>query len=538
MYRLLSGAHKQIHRLPKPLKWGLVMLGMGGLGFAVGWLLTSTAQSAFISVLGILLYFLAVVINPLGGVLVWLVAYPFIEGTINISLGASIPDLSPTRFCIAFLTTMLLAQSAIRKRPFFGFTSTEFFYLLFVLGMILSALTAVDKVDALQVILDAYVVPIITYFIVRNLVVDKKALNAFINGLLVIATYAAVYIIFEQLTGIILFTDKDLSKINVQYTESLRLTMGLFGGVHIFGVIFTMTIPIIFYRLLNARMLSRRNLYLFLLGLTFVGLYFTYKRASWIAMLVSLLIMWRFYPKFGRLFIALLLLCGLFVMFNRDTLAESAVATERLTENWETFNGRTQRWEEALALWQKAPIFGHGFRQFDVLAEKAAVESLYLHVLVSAGIVGLIPYLLMVLSIFKDSIAIFRRSPSDPRFFVDRELIVAFWAGYSTYLVKAITGIMLEPITNILVFAFIGAVVGSQRWLLCHPRSGVESPQRVSLPGHAAGKPSAWGLKFQSDLDSPIALPQPTQPDLLPLRRLKGGALDEIERQSHDEHLC
>jgi O-antigen ligase len=140
--------------------------------------------------------------------------------------------------------------------------------------------------------------------------------------------------------------------------------------------------------------------------------------------------------------------------------------TDRLIYKWETANGRIERWEEAWVLWREAPIFGHGFRQYDVLASQQAVESQYFHVLVSAGLVGLVPYILMLSVIVKDSIAIFRRSPSDPRVFVDRELTVAFWAGYSTYLVKASTGVMLVPITNILVFAFIGALVGSQKQFL------------------------------------------------------------------------
>jgi len=481
IYRLLSGAYKQLHRLPKLLKWGLVTLGMGGLGLALGWLMTSPAQPAVVSALGITLYLLAIVINPLGGVLLWLVAYPFTETAINVSLGAGIPDLSPTRFCIAFLTTMILAQTTIHKRPFFGFTSTEFFAFLFVLGMGLSALTAVDTTYTLQIILDTYLIPILTYFIVRNLVVDKKALNAFLTALLVIAAYAAIYIIFEQLTGIVLFTDKDLSMANVNYTENLRLVQGLFNGPHVFSAIFTMTIPIIFYRLLNVRKLIHRNLYLLLLGLVLVGLYFTYKRASWVAMLVGFLIMLWFYPKFRRLFIALLLLSGLFLAFSGDNVSESAVVNERLTYKWDSANGRTERWEEAWALWRKAPIFGQGFRQFDALAKREAVENMYLHILVSAGIVGLIPYLLMVFGIVKDSIAIFRQSPSDACFFVDRELVVAFWAGYSTYLIKATTGVMLEPITNILIFAFIGALVGSQKRFLHHSRFGVELLQRVNV---------------------------------------------------------
>jgi O-antigen ligase len=462
-YQLLFGAHRQLHRLPKPLKWGLVTLGIGGLGLAIGWLMTSPAQQLLVSGLGISLYILAIVVNPLGGALLWLVSYPFTHG-IEIPLGAGIPDLTFTRFCVVFLTTVLLAQIATRKQPFFGLTSTEFFYFLFVLGMTVSARTAVDTTSALQSILDAYLVPIITYFIMRHLVVDKKALNAVLTALLVIGIYAAVYIIFEQLTGIVLFGVTDSSYYN--YSGSLHRVQGLFNGPHVFSVIFTMTIPIVFYRLLNAHKPSRRNLYVFLLGLMFVGLYLTYKRASWVATLISLLVMFCFYPKFRKLFIVLLLLAALGLVLTRESLAESPVVTDRLTYKWETANGRTQRWEEAWALWRKSPIFGHGFRQYEVLANQQAVESQYFHVLVSAGLVGLVPYMLMLSVVFKDSIAIFRRSPSDPRFFVDRELTVAFWAGYSTYLTKASTGVMLVPITNILVFAFIGALVGSQKQFL------------------------------------------------------------------------
>jgi O-antigen ligase len=435
----------------------------------MGLLMTSPAQSAVGSILGILLFLLVIVINPLAGVLLWLVVYPFTEKSINISLGAGIPDLSPTRFCTVFLTMILLAQIAVRKRSFFGLTSTEVFGSLFVLGMILSIPRAVNPVYAAQIILDVYLVPIITYFIVRNLVVDRKALNVLLSALLVIAAYAAIYAIFEQLTGVILFTDFTPEKmINIHYSENLHILKGLFGGTHIFSVIFTMTLPIVFYRLLNARKPSRRNLYLFLLGLIFVGLYYTYKRTSWVSMLVSFVIMLWFYPKFRSLFIILLLLGSVLLAFTWESVSESAVVNERLTYKWETANDRTEAWETALTYWRQAPIFGYGFRRVEKFAIQGALESMYLHILTSAGLVGMVPYLLVVICIVKDSIAIFRQSPSDSRFFVDRELIVVFWAGYSGYLIKATTGAMLNAIVNILVFAFIGALVGSQKRFLRH----------------------------------------------------------------------
>jgi hypothetical protein len=166
-----------------------------GLGILLALLLLSPAQSLVISIVGISVYLGMILVSPLHGLLLWLVVYPFVEKAVNISLGAGIPDLSPTRLCATSVYVMLLAQAAIGKRKMPGFTRTDVLAIIFVVGIGLSGFVAPNTSKAFQQILDSFVIPLLIYFIMRNLVTDRRKLHHVLITLFIVGTYAAAYAI-------------------------------------------------------------------------------------------------------------------------------------------------------------------------------------------------------------------------------------------------------------------------------------------------------------------------------------------------------
>jgi O-antigen ligase len=316
----------------------------------------------------------------------------------------------------------------------------------------------------------------------RNLITDRRALRHVFIALLIVATYAAAYAIYEQNTGNVLFLPSDKGPSPIRYSENILVLQGLFGGTHIFGTLITIALPIAFYYFLEDRRTSRKILYAVSLAVLFVGLYFTFKRGSWVAMLGGLLILQLFYPRFRRYFLVIAVISAAVLALTWDSVSETEVYQDRLTTRVDTFNGRTYRWEEAIELWKKHPVWGYGYDQYEAVSRFHTVENMYLDILVSAGAVGFVPFIVLLLVVIKDSVLIYRRCGPDPRIFVDRTMVAVFWGSFSSYLIKATTGHAGSGATvvNAVVFMLIGAVVGSQQeFLKDAPASDQVGPQNV-----------------------------------------------------------
>ena len=432
-------------------------------GILLGKLMLSPAKDLVVSIVAILVYLAVIVVNPLNGLLLWVIAYPFTEYSINIPLGAGIPDLSPTRFCVAFMGTMLLAQAAIGKRRFPKITKSDVAAMFFFVGTSLSVGASSNPYGSFQVIFTLYLTAIVGYFLAKNLVLTRRDVEKVLTAFLVIGAYAGVYAIYEQLTGNILFVVKETHR--TQYSENIRILRGLFGGPHVFGSILAMALPVGFYRFLETPRSLKKNWYAILTGLMLVAMFFTYKRASWVSMMVSFLIMQTFYPKFRRIFWVLAIVFSLVLVVTWDQVSQSEAYTDRVTKNWETGHGRTDLAAVAIELWKEKPIFGYGFQQYENLTGYST-ENFYLHILVSAGLVGFLPFVAFLILVLKESILVYLQAPYNPRLFLDRKLVVIFWAAFSTFLVKSLTGNQANAITQYLFYVLIGVMIGSQGELI------------------------------------------------------------------------
>ena len=92
---------------------GLLVLGIGVL---VGHSITSIEQGELaLSIVTVIVLLVIVLQKPLNGLVIWIFFLPFLESVINIPMGAGIPDLSFSRFLIAFMGIVMLARAAIGK---------------------------------------------------------------------------------------------------------------------------------------------------------------------------------------------------------------------------------------------------------------------------------------------------------------------------------------------------------------------------------------------------------------------------------------
>ena len=446
--------------LPEPVVMTLMILLTTALGVGLGFVMMTPAGLILPSIVGIAFYLIVIASNPLSGVALWLVLYPFAERTINISLGKGIPDLSPTRFVIAFLIAVLLGQAATGQRRFPRITKLDIVCLLSIIGIGISAGASYDPIRAFKAVLDMNIIPVLAYYVLKNFVRGKKDLDLLFNAFLIIATYTCFFIFNEWVTGNILFYRGH--SMTVYGRTGIRVVRSLWGTPDGYASIFAMAIPLAFYRMIKAKGGHWRTIYGFLLAIFLLGQVLAFKRAGWVASLVSFIIMFPFFPSFRKVFLVMLILIGIPMGVFWETLSSIEGVEQRVISGVDTLHGRTYRWEAAIELWKQKPIVGHGWKNYDVLSEYHAIESHYLHLLVSGGLLAFLPFVCIIILTISESIWVFIRGPSIPNIFVDRDLIAVFWGMFSTYLVKAITVVQGLAIINILFFIIIGAMVGSQ----------------------------------------------------------------------------
>jgi O-antigen ligase len=123
-------------------------------------------------------------------------------------------------------------------------------------------------------------------------------------------------------------------------------------------------------------------------------------------------------------------------------------------------------WRGALLIWDQHPFLGFGTRTFheifllyDQLIDKGVGgwHNEYLHIYIESGLLGLISYLWLLISIFYIGVKALKINSTQKDKFV---LILALLSGFSVFYLSAITGgFILDPITKILFFFLLALEV-------------------------------------------------------------------------------
>jgi hypothetical protein len=445
------------------LKEGALVVLTIGLGGAMGFAMLNPVGTTVLSVLVTLIYLSVTLISPLNGLLLWLVTQPLADTYVPLRLGESIPDLTATRFCLVFITVLVLARTSTGRVKLAPLTRVDLVALLYLVGLTFSVPDSVAGWLSLKGVFDFDLVPILVYLLARNLVHSRAELQKVIGAALALGTFVGAYAVYEQFTGHILFPLPD-GPSGVAYGDTgVRILRGLLGHPHPFGRILGILIPISFYLMLEEERPTRRVMYAITLGTMLLGLFCTFRRTAWIAAVASLFLVQWFYPRFRRVFIALLVVASAALYFSRDQLSDTAAARRFQHGDLSTLHGRTAGWTFAMELFRREPITGHGYGRYSDIAERervmdTAVESHYLNILVSAGLLGFVPYVALLLAMPLSFVSAYRNRDSP----ISRWMIVMYWAAHLSYIINAATATVSSIPATSLLFLLAGALSGVQ----------------------------------------------------------------------------
>jgi O-antigen ligase len=460
----------------------LVLIGIVtvGLGILFGYLIDSPEAGGLItSIVGTIVVLVIIINKPLNGLLLWLFFMVFIETRVKIPMGAGIPDLSFSRFTIAFLATSMLAMAAVDKFRFARISLADVCILATPIGIMIAAPQSVDPnpKSVIQTAISMHFTPLVIYFFAKNLVKNRSDLHKVFLMIAILGFVAGVYAVYEHATGNVLFVSETKRGAKLIRSSGIRMIRGLMGSTGNMGRALAATIPVTFYLFLERKKNDiGRVLLIVMLIAQFYGIYLAMARSPWYALLLALFIMQLFYPKFRRLFYVIVFVATIALWATWDQVVESDAA-DRVDDKVSTLEGREVRWQAGYNMWLAKPIRGWGFGRYKEESGRfrtdgesrniAAIENDYLYILVGSGLIGFLPYLTFLLAPLVNSLRLFfkARAP-DWSGFIRPETLSVYWAVILCLAITSYSAIQTQAVIKLMTFAVAGAVVGTHEHLL------------------------------------------------------------------------
>ncbi len=457
---------------PRPLSLVLTTTALlAGLAVAAayGWLLVRAPSAAdqLTALIVITANILLALIHPLAGFLLWLFLAPFAPFLpFDIDMPAGVPDLGFTRVVAGALTLFLLAQMALRRRQLARLTAVDFAIPLFVLALVISGFRSLNGASwGLQSVFDSFLVPLLAYFIARQLIQTRAHFQALAALLMLVAAIIAALAISEQLTGFTLFR---VASASTYYGAGIRKVATLLGNPAYIAVTIALVLPLASERL-NASTDRRRLLgYATLLLFYLLAIYLTYNRAGWLAGALALVIPAIGLPRFRRLALPALALVAIAGALAWSNLQDTAAAERFGAES--PIDYRLQALQTGLQLHRQQPWLGLGWGSFGRIAARSGfrlganvhvlptTHNTYLNFLVSGGYLLLGSYLLLSVALLLTLFSLTRIHRRQP---ILSGLLVAAWASVAAYFLPTATFDSYFAIyTNIVFWALLGGVMG------------------------------------------------------------------------------
>lgn len=466
--------------LRKPLLALLAVVLGGGIGLlAVGYGETVEVTT---SLLVILLFGLLTLSAPFYGFLVWLFGATLLDSRVELPLGVGLPDLSFNRFAILFLALTLILPVVTGRTRLLHTGLIDLCILLTPLGFALAARLSPQPITVVQTALSLYLIPMSAYFFAKHLIRDRERLHQMLWIIVAFGIFAGAYALYEALTGHVLFPAREQEVQRFYRGETnLRLIVGLIGSTGGMGRVLTTTLLVTSYLFMESRHGLLKPWLLAGALLQFGGLLVTFSRTPLLALLAGLFLLQFVYPRLRLVLIIGSLFVALNLAVNWQQLQATEVAQSRL-DGASDYLDRTARWRAGVNMWLERPLLGWGVGHYATVSGQYrtdasnrnfdAVENDFLYLLVSAGLVGFLPYALFLLMPFVKSLLIFGRSYSRAWLsFIQGRTVVLYWAVFLCFLIGSFTARNVEPIVTLLPFAITGAIIGSQEAMLTPRRA-------------------------------------------------------------------
>jgi len=316
--------------------------------------------------------------------------------------------------------------------------------------------------------------PFCVFLMMKESSLPKNEMEAFCSVVVFIGAFMALVSILEKFAGYSLAIPYWLGDPNINGSIGSGRSGGVLMQPEFNGFALCLIFMIVLWSIYTSRAQMYYNKYITAM-LCLIGIYLTYTRAAWIAAIIAVSILVyknktkmvtkTTIPKFITLAVVFVISISIL------TLLYDSAAKNRAGDVG-TIYYRANLWASSTQMIISKPLLGHGIGQFDKIApdyqvpldftpkmnipeEGTGTHNIVLNILVSYGLLGLILYILIVLTIYgitrRRSMLIWQNWGS--------AWVLAF---STTYLVNVQFLNAHEPLTNLLYFGTMGIIAGSR----------------------------------------------------------------------------
>lgn len=322
-------------------------------------------------------------------------------------------------------------------------------FLFYLIALFISALFAYNRLNSFKAIGDEWLALI--FFLIVSNVSDLKFIKKLLLVIVLISSLVAIYAIWQHYTGIDLYRGKMLAF--VAETGKFR-SAGNFRVSLSYGF-YAMLIGILSFCLAvyEESKWGKYLLYFSAILCTTANL-FTYSRNTLVAQIIAVLFFFVFNWSKRKLLIPVLAYFVLVYMVEPQILlrSEEAIHAKTLQET----DIRTTIWSTSFRIFLGHPVFGVGFGNFGGFYEHLKPQGSptfghahndLLNVAANAGIVGLVAFAWLLLSMLKNVTQNFRRAKDGLEAAVSNGVLISFLgylvaSQFQCYYIDAVDGIL------------------------------------------------------------------------------------------------
>ncbi|HAZ09630.1 MAG TPA: hypothetical protein DCY56_00780 [Candidatus Omnitrophica bacterium] len=409
-------------------------------------------------------------------IIAWIISLLFVA-FFKMPLGIDMPNLSPDRVIWFFLFTFYLFKVITGKISLSNRT-TEIFMLILCGLVIFSVIVTRQgsrEMDFFNVynlytlLFNAYIAPFSIFLIAKDFINEEKKIRNLFILLSFILLYLSVTSIFEHFGMRNFIFPKDI--MNPKMGIHFGRARGPFLSAAINGTVLGLLSILNFYMALNTR-LPYRIFFIINIFLSFIAIFFTYTRASWLGVLISFMFMVFINQRLRKYLVIFTLLGAVFLgpLYSKIVDIENVISRVNSTG---PVDSRIELYRIYISMIKEKPIMGLGFANFNnyaaeyskgksivnfITGDVLSIHDTFFGIFVELGGLGLIVFLSMLASIFWKSFILFKHLEEG---FLGREIVIIFWGvGIIYFLNSFFIDMKFHQIQNVIFYMMAGIVSG------------------------------------------------------------------------------
>lgn len=401
----------------------------------------SKKASIIFCLIGVVLGLMAIIVPPMYVFALFVGASFVCAVLINFKIGAFlVPFVFPFMPTMAIVGLILLSFLSLFFKTLyddnfkFNKTNLDVYVILFAIVMLVSAIFSFARLNSMKIYM-VYLAFMLGYFVFTNTIISKKDLYSFLTLSVISAFFVALYGVYQYVFG---FAEGSTWIDTEMFSDIQTRVVSTFENPNVLGEYLLLMIPVAAAFLWSAP--KKYNQFINLVALSVLGLcmIFTYSRGNWLGLIAAIIIFISFYDR--KFIYAGIILAVISPLIVPESIINRFLSIGDTTDTSTSY--RVYIWFGTISMLKDYWLCGIGLgsEAFNMIYPRYSYASivaphshnLYLQIIAENGILGIIVFLGMMITYFKDIIScVSARKRS-----IVKAILIALMSGMAGYLVQ------------------------------------------------------------------------------------------------------